>query len=141
LKMGRRPRVILVVEDNPLVRLDAAQSLRDAGYDVHEAADSQQAISFLRSTSAVDLIFTDVNLGKGMNGVELALWALANTPRLKVLLTTGERLGPAIPTALGAILAKPYAVRELLRRVAHALGDLARPAVAPAAEARRGRGC
>lgn len=123
--MGRR-QVILIVEDEPLVRMDAAASLRDAGYGVREAANSKQAIDVLQSAPEVDLVFTDINLGKGMNGVELGQWARANLPRLKVLLTSGERANPIVPPALGTILAKPYAIDELLRRVEEKLGDAAR---------------
>ena len=128
VRMAPRRRVILIVEDDPLVRMDAAQSLRDAGFGVHEAPDFQKAIGFLQSGSQIDLIFTHINLGGGKNGVELASWGLANAPGLKVLLTTGERLQVAVPPSLGEILAKPYTVGELLRRVNDALGEAPRSA-------------
>jgi CheY-like chemotaxis protein len=116
-----RPQIILIVEDEALVRLDAAECLRGGGYGVHEARNATDAMDLLRSESIVDLLFTDINLGKGLNGIELALWALGNLPRLKILVTTGETLKAVIPRVLGTILMKPYADDELLERVKHAL--------------------
>ena len=75
----------------------------------------------LQSEFTVDLLFTDINLGKGMNGIELALWALANLPGVKILVATGEALKTALPRILGVILPKPYAYSDLLERVKHAL--------------------
>jgi CheY-like chemotaxis protein len=75
----------------------------------------------LQSKFSVDLLFTDINLGKGINGIELALWALANLPRIKILVTTGDTLKSALPVILGKILTKPYANSDLLERVQHAL--------------------
>jgi CheY-like chemotaxis protein len=118
LELGARPQIILIVEDDALVRLDAAEFLRDGGYGVHEAANASEAMDLLRSEFTVDLLFTDINLGKGLTGIELALWALGNLPRLKILVTTGET---AFPPPLGTILPKPHADVELLERVKHAL--------------------
>jgi CheY-like chemotaxis protein len=115
------PQIILIVEDEALVRLDAAESLRKGGYRVHEAANASDAMESLQSEFTVDLLFTDINLGKGMNGIELALWALANLPRLKILLTIGDTLKNVLPGVLGKILPKPYALSDLLGRVKHAL--------------------
>jgi hypothetical protein len=56
-----------------------------------------------------------------MNGIQLALWALANLPRIKILVTTGDTLKAVLPEVPGKILAKPYATSDLLERVQHAL--------------------
>lgn len=120
-EFGAVPQIVLIVEDEALVRVDAAESLRQGGYRVHEAANASEALDSLQWEFTVDLLFTDINLGKGINGIELALWALANLPRLKILVTTGDTLKTVFPRALGAILAKPYAVSDLLGRVKPAL--------------------
>jgi CheY-like chemotaxis protein len=114
-------QVILVVEDEGLVRLDAADFLRQGGYCVQEAVNASDAMDSLKSTSNVDLLFTDINLGKGIDGIQLALWALANLPRVKILVTTGDTLKNVLPVVLGEILQKPYALSHLLERVQHAL--------------------
>jgi CheY-like chemotaxis protein len=115
------PQAILIVEDEALVRLDAAEFLRQGGYRVHETANASDAMESLQSKFTVDLLFTDINLGEGMNGIDLALWALANLPRVKILVTTGETLKAVFPQVLGTILAKPYADSDLLERVKLAL--------------------
>ena len=56
---------------------------------MHEAANASEAMDLLRSELTVNLLFTDINLGKGMDGIELALWALGNSSRIKILVTTG----------------------------------------------------
>jgi CheY-like chemotaxis protein len=118
-KLRVLPQVILVVEDEALVRMDTVDSLREGGYFVQEAADAREAINSLQSR-AIDLLFTDINLGKGMDGVELAVWALTDRPGIRVLVTTGAGRN-ALPQALEPILAKPYTVVELLKRVREAL--------------------
>jgi CheY-like chemotaxis protein len=114
------PQVILVVEDEALIRMDTADSLREGGYFVQEAADARDAINSLQSKLVIDLLFTDINLGKGMDGVELAEWALTYRPGIRVLATTGAGRN-ALPRVLGPILAKPYAVAELLKRIRESL--------------------
>jgi CheY-like chemotaxis protein len=118
---GELRQAILVVEDEALVRLDAADFLREGGYCVKEAADASEAMESLHSKFNVDLLFTDINLGKGIDGIELALWALANLPRVKILVTTGDTLRNVLPLVLRKILQKPYALSDLLERVQHAL--------------------
>jgi CheY-like chemotaxis protein len=118
---GAVRQVILIVEDEALVRLEAADFLRTGGYRVQEAANASDAVKSLQSKFTIDLLFTDINLGKGMNGIELALWALANLPRIKILVTTADTLKNVIPGVLGRILPKPYSSSDLLERVQHAL--------------------
>jgi CheY-like chemotaxis protein len=120
-EFGAVPQIILIVEDEALVRVDAAEYLRDGGFCVHEATTASEAMDSLQSEFTVDLLFTDINLGRGMNGIELALWALANLPGVKILVTTGDTLKNVLPGVLGKILPKPYALSDLLRRVKHAL--------------------
>jgi CheY-like chemotaxis protein len=120
-EFGAVPQIILIVEDEALVRMDAAEYLRDGGFCVHEATTASEAMDALQSEFTVDLLFTDINLGRGMNGIELALWALTNLPRLKILVTTGGTLKSVLPEVLGKILSKPYATSDLLERVQHAL--------------------
>ena len=115
------PETILFVEDDALVRMDMAEFLRECGYRVHEAADADEAIAELQSKFAVDLVFTDINLGEGMDGLELAAWTLNNRPGVKVLVTTGASRVDLPPEIVEPLLAKPYRGRDLLDRVKQAL--------------------
>jgi CheY-like chemotaxis protein len=97
----------LIVEDEALVRLDAADFLRQGGYCVQEAANASGAMESPKSmTFNVDLLFTDINLGKGLDGIQLGLWALANMPQAKILVTTGDTLKNVLPVVLGRNIAE-----------------------------------
>ena len=121
---GSRPSV-LVVEDNDDVRELAESVLGMAGYAVLAAASGEQALALLRQGARVDLLFTDVIMPGGMNGLQLVDEAHKLRPRLPVLVTTGymdELPGPG--QAQGQrlnVLAKPYKQGDLLARVEAAL--------------------
>jgi CheY-like chemotaxis protein len=119
--MSDSPKTILFVEDEALVRMDMADFLRECGYCVHEAATAKDAIDALQGNFGIDLVFTDINLSEGMNGLELAKWALRNRPLVKVLVTTGDASRMAeVPRTIKS-LAKPYSGRELVDRVKQVL--------------------
>ena len=80
---------ILVVEDNPEVRLLAMRMLGSLGYAVLEAADADSALAMLGRHPVVALMFTDVVLPGGVNGAQLARLAQERYPDLKVLYTSG----------------------------------------------------
>jgi PAS domain S-box-containing protein len=110
---------VLVVEDNDDVRELAESVLSMAGYAVLPASSGEQALQLLESGVRVDLLFTDVIMPGGMNGLELVGKAQALRPGLPVLVTTGymDEL-PDGGRAKGlAILAKPYKHETLLERV------------------------
>lgn len=108
---------VLVVEDEPDVRLVAATFLRSKGYRVYEANDAAAAMQSLDAHPQIALLFSDVMLGGGKTGVDLAREALRRHPSLAVLLTSGyERtmLGGTspVPSAM-FLLPKPYRCDEL----------------------------
>lgn len=80
---------ILVVDDEPLVRMLAVEELQDLGYSVIEAEDGPSALKILNSNRPISLLITDVGLPGGMNGRQLADAARVNRPELEVLFITG----------------------------------------------------
>ncbi|MEA2929266.1 MAG: two-component system, NtrC family, sensor kinase [Hyphomicrobiales bacterium] len=100
---------ILVVEDQREVRQVSAAMLEDLGHQVLLARNSAEALALLHAGYPIELLFADVTLGDGLSGVDLALQAVSEFPRLKVVLTTGH---PARADLLKqndfAVLAKPY---------------------------------
>jgi PAS domain S-box-containing protein len=112
-------RCVLVVEDNADVRELAEQLLGIEGYAVHSAASGERAMELLRQGAEVDLLFTDVIMPGGMNGLELVEQARALRPGLPVLVTTGymDELPEGGRGGGLRILAKPYRQEELLARV------------------------
>ncbi len=113
--------IVLVVEDEGIVRLDAAEGLRDAGFEVVEAADANEALDAVEAREDIGLLFTDIDMPGGMNGLELARRVHSRRPRMRLLLTSGATRIDArdIPDA-GAFLRKPYspeAVASTIRRM------------------------
>ena len=84
--------IILVVEDEVLIRLVIAQYLRDCGYRVIEAAHADEALLVLRKSEiAIDVVFTDVEMPGSMDGFALAQWVRSNRPDVDVVLAGSVR--------------------------------------------------
>ena len=115
---------LLVVEDDPQVLAVTVQVLREMGYEVITAANAQSAIERLEAGEEVDLLFSDVVMPGGCNGVELARRAKAMRPNLKVLLSSGY-VGEAAAMAAEAfeLIDKPYEQASLAARLAQLLGE------------------
>jgi two-component system, response regulator PdtaR len=115
LKM--RPTV-LVVEDECLVRLDAVQTLREAGFAVMEAADAEEALAVVARGEDVDLLFTDINMPGPIDGLELARRVSRIRPRVHLLLTSGKvRPGRGQIPGGGVFIPKPYSSAAVARTV------------------------
>jgi PAS domain S-box-containing protein len=110
--LGPGRPVVLVVEDDPLVRMAASEMVDALGFSVMVAEDAHLALEALRGVARIDVLFTDIGL-PGMRGPELARAALTLRPDLKVVFVSGyaEIDGPAIEGAMR--LRKPYQQEEL----------------------------
>jgi signal transduction histidine kinase len=112
---------VLVVDDEPVVRMLVAEVLRDLGYTAIQAEDGATGLRQLESTSRIDLMVTDVGLPGGINGRQLADAARQRNPALKVLFITGFAEAAAIGTnALEPgmqVLTKPFALEALATRI------------------------
>ncbi|MFK2905031.1 PAS domain S-box protein [Dyella ginsengisoli] len=122
---------VLVVEDEPDLRYLAVAFLKSLGYRVLEAADAASALHLLDNQPPVALLFSDVMLGAGMSGVQLAVEARRRHPQLAVLITSGYEPGvPDITDDLGkmTLLPKPYSRESLSTAVRTVLdGSANRP--------------
>jgi CheY-like chemotaxis protein len=107
---------VLVVEDNTEVADIATALLNELGYQVTRVASAQTALDVLRSGEQFDLVFSDVVMPGGMNGVELAQEIARDYPALPVVLTTGyyNAVDKPLPRGL-PVLRKPYDIGELKR--------------------------
>ena len=110
---------ILVVEDNEDVRELAESMLGEAGYAVVSAPSGEQALRMLESGDEIDLVFTDVLMPGGMNGLQLADKVRMHRPDTPILITTGymDELPAASQAQPLDILGKPYRQEDLLSRV------------------------
>ena len=87
---ARGHETVLVVEDDPDVRRAALAILRSLGYATLACADAAEALRTIPAHPEIALLFSDVMLGSGMSGVELADEVRANWPELPILLTSGD---------------------------------------------------
>jgi signal transduction histidine kinase len=131
VQVGRRPasgaRRILVVEDHDDVRAFATGILRDAGYEVLEAASGDEALGLVGRAAPIDLLLTDVVL-RGMSGRQVAERFTETYPSARVLFTSGYpddvTASKGVPQGAVAFLPKPYSPDVLISRVGELL-DLA----------------
>jgi CheY-like chemotaxis protein len=128
-----RPPVILVVEDETLLRMLAGDILtEDAGYRVIEAVNADEALILLESRHDVRLVFTDVNMPGALNGFALARIVDMRFPGIKVIVTSGlARPGVGDLPKGKQFLPKPYAPSALITMVQEMLGDTVKPIMAP----------
>ena len=112
---------VLVVDDEPSVRLLIAEVLEELGYNVLQAENGASGLQILDSHRRLDLLVTDVGLPGGMNGRQLADAALVTRPELKVLFITGYAenavLGEGHLKPGMHILTKPFSLETLGRRI------------------------
>jgi CheY-like chemotaxis protein len=112
------PPVVLVVEDEGLVRMLAVDMLEEAGFVVAEAATADEALAILESRSDIAALFTDVDMPGSMNGFALAQRVAERWPAMRVVITSG-RFTPGrddVPEA-GLFVPKPYHQAQLLDAV------------------------
>lgn len=114
-------RVVLLVEDEMMVRLIGSDVLSDAGYTVVEAETADEAIKLLEENGEVHLLFTDIRMPGSMDGLELAELVHQRWPDIRILLTSGDTFPSReqIPDD-GSFLQKPYrvdALREEVKRL------------------------
>jgi len=107
--------VVLIVEDEPDVLDIAEQIFESLGYDVFSAPNAAAALTVLRDEETVDVLFSDIVMPGGMNGVELALEARRMRPELKILLASGYPMSALSDKDLADVsfISKPYRWTEL----------------------------
>ena len=82
--------VVLVVEDEMLLRMRALDMVEDAGYASIEAVDADEAVAILESRSDVELLFSDIQMPGSMDGLTLARTVTARWPSIKIILVSGQ---------------------------------------------------
>lgn len=82
--------LVLVVEDEFLIRMNTVEMVEEAGYAALEATNADEALGILERRGDVQIVFTDINMPGSMNGVELAEIIADNWPQIRVVLTSGR---------------------------------------------------
>jgi PAS domain S-box-containing protein len=129
--LARWGETVLVVDDEPSVRLLVVEILQDLGYATIEAADGASGLRVLRSDARIDLLVSDVGLPGGMNGRQMADAAREARPGLKVLFITGYNEDAALGHGRLApgtqVLSKPFSMETLAARVRGLIAQAAGP--------------
>jgi CheY-like chemotaxis protein len=112
------PPLVLIVEDELLVRLLAVSLLEEAGFSTIQAGSADEAIALLEARKDIRVVFTDINMPGSMDGLRLAHAIRHRWPPIELVLTSGHiRVGKEDMPERGLFLAKPYEATELVRTV------------------------
>jgi CheY-like chemotaxis protein len=121
---GVVPMVVLVVEDEMLLRMRAVDMVEDAGFTPVEAVDADEAVAILEARSDIALLFTDIQMPGSMDGLKLAHAVRERWPPIKIILVSGQ-LGPAniaIP-ADSRFFGKPLEAKKMIAEMRNMIGN------------------
>lgn len=113
LAVSRRP-VVLIVEDEFLLRMDASEMIAAAGFEVVAAENADQAIKILEARFDITVVFTDIQMPGSMDGLKLARAVRGRWPPIKIVATSGHVhvTETDLPDG-GRFLRKPYSPRQV----------------------------
>ena len=112
------PSVILVVEDEALIRFMAVDVLEQAGFVTFDACDAAEALRQFARHPEIDLLFTDINMPGDVDGLDLAHIVCGARPDVRLILTSGrEHPGVSRIPSQGLFLQKPYRLDSLLELI------------------------
>jgi two-component system, response regulator PdtaR len=122
---GKSPHVVLVVEDELLLRMMAVEVVEEAGFVALEARDADEAVALLESRSDISLLFTDIDMPGSMDGLKLAHAVRGRWPPIKILLVSGQvRLLPSDLPSSSRFVRKPYRVGAMVEELRSLVGAL-----------------
>lgn len=114
--------VVLVVEDEPILRMSASDMVERAGFEPLEAADAIDAVRILETRPDIRIVFTDIDMPRGMNGMALAACIRDRWPPISIIVTSGHIDASRVTLPKGSLFfAKPYREGEVtgaMKRIA-----------------------
>ena len=115
--------IVLIVEDEPLLRMLAADFLDEAGYATLEAGNADEAIRILETRSDIHLVFTDIDMPGSQDGLKLAAAVRDRWPPIEIILTSGRNYPqPRMLPERAVFFPKPYASDKIVAAVGHLVG-------------------
>jgi CheY-like chemotaxis protein len=110
----KRP-VVLIVEDEFLLRMDAVDMIAAAGFEVIEAANADEAIDLLEARPDITVVFTDIQMPGSMDGLKLARAVRGRWPPIKIVATSGHvHVNETDLPEGGRFLPKPYSSTQVM---------------------------
>jgi CheY-like chemotaxis protein len=117
------PAVVLVVEDEMLLRMRTVDMVEDAGFTSVEAVDADEAVAILESRSDIALLFTDIQMPGSMDGLKLAHAVHERWPPIKIILVSGQlKLANIDIPADSRFFGKPLEAREMIVEMQSMIG-------------------
>ena len=117
------PAVVLVVEDEMLLRLRAVDMVEDAGFTSVEAVDADEAVAILESRSDIALLFTDIQMPGSMDGLKLAHAVYERWPPIKIILVSGQlKLASIDLPADSRFFGKPLEAKVMIAQMQSMIG-------------------
>jgi two-component system, response regulator PdtaR len=121
---GKSQTVVLVVEDEPLLRMLAVEAVEEAGFMAIEARDADEAVALLESRSDISVLFTDIDMPGSMDGLKLAHAVRGRWPPVKILVVSGKvRLQPWELPSSGRFVEKPYRAAAMVAELRSLAGS------------------
>jgi CheY-like chemotaxis protein len=123
-QVGKPPPVVLVVEDEPLLRMLAVEVVEEAGFIAIEARDVDEAVTLLESRTDITLFFTDINMPGSMDGLKLAHAVRDRWPPIKILVVSGkQQLQISDLPSNSWFVGKPYQTAALVEELRSLVGS------------------
>jgi CheY-like chemotaxis protein len=117
------PAVILVVEDEMLLRMRAVDMVEDAGYTSVEAVDADEAVAILESRSDIALVMTDIQMPGSLDGLKLAHTVHERWPPIRIILVSGQlKLSTTEIPADSLFFGKPLEAAEMIAQMQKMIG-------------------
>jgi CheY-like chemotaxis protein len=117
VKEATRQQVVLIAEDEVLIRSPVAEYLRISGFKVVEVANATEAIEVLVAGTVIDLVFSDIEMPGPMDGVGLARWMSRHHPSIPVVLTSSINHSARTTEMAALFLRKPYHLSEVTTHI------------------------
>ena len=117
LSATKRP-VVLIVEDEFLLRMNAAEMIGEAGFDIVEAGNADEAIAILEARADIQVVFTDIQMPGSMDGLRLARFVRGRWPPIKIVATSGfVNVGKDDLPEGSRFLTKPYRPAQMVATI------------------------
>jgi CheY-like chemotaxis protein len=116
--MSEPKPVVLIVEDEPLFRMFASDMIEDAGYDVVAVANATDAVEILETRLDIRVVFTDVDMPGGIDGIKLAACIRDRWPPIKIIITSDRPWPDGVTMPEEAVFfSKPFRQDRLLKEI------------------------
>jgi CheY-like chemotaxis protein len=110
--------IVLVVEDEPILRMTAVDMVEDAGFEAVEAADATQAVEILETRPDICIVFTDIDMPRGIDGMKLAALIRERWPPIEIILTSGHLDAPDVRLPERSLFfPKPYDEKQVVAAI------------------------